>query len=969
MLKNFLKIIGKVSLAMWFGATLLIAANPAHAKIIFKNEFLIEDNGVNTWTIDSLDDVSGNVTLQFGNTLAKTLTFDTGNNWFEFNDDVSLNENKLLEAEIENVSALPGGAPGLGTAGTGRLVISDTLDSTAPGCTVDPFCPAGTYIWDGAAWISLVGSASSTNLTKVVTVASSGGDYTNIDSAAQYLQTRSGGIMLLSAETHVVSTAVDLTNVIIIGKDASRTTIQVTNGGQLDSFDTTFKFLTLETTGTLTDDMAIDVQAGATSLIFEYVDFVITTGTDVVIDSNEGTAPTLSVKFISSNDAGGAGEVLKPKASANINVASTIFIDSRSSDAPLELNDWDVTLAGGGSVNTSGIIISVPAQSIFVSPNMNLQGAIDSLEFVGNGGTITLLPGTHTISSPLMIEDNDINIIGYGDSSIISASGFTGGATIAAIQVGAADGTAPVNGTILKDFKLEVTGTGASDIHGIRVCGGEDNTVDNVTVQKVSGQSGSGATAHMGIEMIDGTAGCAGTCVLTRPVIINSRVFGNSGATAYFTDGIHVSSDNDTSGVFGNDQGAVNILVDGNFVDYVAETAYAFVGVDDASLFNNRASRMAAGGGGYGIYIGNANKVNMTANIFSGSSSATSPAIGIEDFNTGVAKQTINSIFNNNIIDGFGNGGVGFDAGFQMGSTTNTAIYNNIFENNVIAGAAAGTTVGIEIQGDADDNHFLNNQLVGGTNPWDTGVDLQSALEERNIIAGNQYDNVTTVITDAATGTRRIVLHHQATTDPTVNDDDGDGYEVGTLWINTSTNASYILTDKTVGAAVWNSIQSGATGTKYMWLDIGGAIRTSAAMGSINGGTSPAVDFDAVDNSRMRYSFPVPDDWEPGTNLEVEVFWSPEDATAGNVYFQLDYQSWADGETISGATTLSSAQAAAGTALELTRFIFTIPAAALAADDMVNIRLSREPGNGSDPYANDINIQMLRINYTGKKLQ
>lgn len=967
MLKHFLKIIGKVSLAMWFGTTLLIAANPTHAKIVFKSEFLIEDNGADTFIIDSGDDITGNIALQFGNSLSETITFDITNNWFEFSNDISLNENKLLEAEIENVSALPDGATGLGTAGTGRIVISDTIDMIAPGCTVDPWCPAGTYIWDGAAWISLVGSASSTNLTKVVTVASSGGDYTNIDSAAQYLQTRSGGIMLLSAETHIVTTAIDLTNTIIIGKDASRTTIQVINGGQLDSFDTTFKFLTLETTGTLTDDMAIDVQAGATSLIFEYIDFAITTAGDVVIDSNQGTAPTLTVKFISSNDAGGSGAVLKTQSSANINTASSIFIDSRSSDNPLELNDWNVTLAGGGSVNTSGIIISVPAQSIFVSPNMNLQGAIDSLEFVGNGGTITLLPGTHTVNSPLMIEDDDINIIGYGDSSIISASNATGGATVAAIQVGAADGSAPVNGAILKDFKLEVSGTGASDIHGIRVSGGEDNTIDNVTVQKVSGQSGSGATAHMGIQMLDGAAGCTGTCILTRPVILNSRVFGTSGASAYFTDGIHVSSDSSTPGVFGNNQGAVNILVDGNTVDYVAETAYAFVGVVDASLFNNRASRMAAGGGGYGIYIGNANKINMNANIFSGSSSTSSPAIGIEDFDTGGLKETVNSVFTNNIIDGFGNSGVGFDVAFQMGSANNTGIHNNIFNSNIITGASNITTTAIELQGNADDNLFINNELAGGTNAWDTGIDLQSTTQERNLVRGNQYDNVTTNLSDTGTATRYGVTHHQATSTPTVNDDIGNGYSIGTIWIDTVTDISYICVDSSSGAAVWNLIQSGITSTKYMWLDIGGAIRTSATTGSINGGTSPAINFNIADNSRMRYSFPVPDDWESGTDIEVEIFWSPEDATAGNIYFELDYQSWADGETISGATTLTSTEATPGTTLELTRFVFTIPTAALAADDMINIRLSREPGNAADTYANDINIQMLRINYTSKK--
>ena len=94
----------------------------------------------------------------------------------------------------------------------------------------------------------------------------------------------------------------------------------------------------------------------------------------------------------------------------------------------------------------------------------------------------------------------------------------------------------------------------------------------------------------------------------------------------------------------------------------------------------------------------------------------------------------------------------------------------------------------------------------------------------------------------------------------------------------------------------------------------------------------------------------------------------PADGTVGNTYFTMNYQSWGSGETISGSTTLTSAEAAPGTTLELTDFAFTIPNASLSADDMVNIRLNRLPGDASDTYASDVNIHMIRINYTGKKL-
>ena len=46
-------------------------------------------------------------------------------------------------------------------------------------------------------------------------------------------------------------------------------------------------------------------------------------------------------------------------------------------------------------------------------------------------------------------------------------------------------------------------------------------------------------------------------------------------------------------------------------------------------------------------------------------------------------------------------------------------------------------------------------------------------------------------------------------TAPTVNDDSGDGYEIGLIWVNTATDTAYILLDDTVGAAVWEEIGAG----------------------------------------------------------------------------------------------------------------------------------------------------------------
>lgn len=65
------------------------------------------------------------------------------------------------------------------------------------------------------------------------------------------------------------------------------------------------------------------------------------------------------------------------------------------------------------------------------------------------------------------------------------------------------------------------------------------------------------------------------------------------------------------------------------------------------------------------------------------------------------------------------------------------------------------------------------------------------------------------------TGTSGPPSNYSATTDPTVNDDSGDGYEVGSIWVNVDTDEPFILVDATVGAAVWQSMLGGGS-TDYV---------------------------------------------------------------------------------------------------------------------------------------------------------
>ena len=931
---------GKI-IGILIGLGLSMQIIPANARVVFDNEFVIQYTDSNKWAIDSLNMTTGNIQLQFGNSLTPsdngTLTWNIGNNQFEFNKDLSLEQNQLKNAVLDTRAGTAPSSP------VGGQIYYDSTDGN-------------TYVWNSvtANWEDV--TAFSVTQTKVVTVGSVNSDYTTIADAATYLNGLNGGIILLSAENHTITTAVNLTNITLTGKDATKTTVTISGSGQLDSFDTAFKNLKLQV-NSITDDMAIDAQSGASSLFFEWVDIGVLDSGDSLIDSNAGTAPTITVKLINCNQTTGSGTILKSVSGSNLNASSEIFVSSSSGNNLLKIQDWNVIIAGAGNVLTSGTISTIPSNTIYVYPGMNLQAAINSLT---SGGYLTLLPGTHSISAPLVITNDNVVITGYGDASVISASGFSGiTGTTAAIQVGAEDGSNESNEVILKDFRLNVD---TNNIHGIRIAGGQDNQVTNVTIQKISGS----ASAKAGIQIVN-----SDTAEISRPILKNNRILGNSGSV-YFTDGIQVVMDNSS---FSGTKGTMNALIDGNAVDYVGEDAFSLIGMENSAVSNNRGSRMGIDGGAatsYGIYLSNISNMNMNANSVTEPQRTDAVGIGIEPDDQGSLKQTADSIFTANNIDGTVNSGVGFGTGILIGNASNTGVHKNSIQNNSIIGASNVVTVAVNIRGDADDNSLANNSLSGGTNPWDTGFSLGSALQERNIVQNNRFNNVTVLIADGGTNTRKEVSHHEATINPTVNDDSADGYNIGTIWVNTSAQTSYICASDTVGAAVWNRLDAGTSGTgeKYLWVDIAGGIRTSATTGTVASTNSPVIQFDGTNNSVSRWSFSVPDDWQAGTNMTIDVYWSPSDGTAGNVAFGLNYASFADGATIAGGsfTSLSNTVAAPGVTLQLGTSSFTLNSANLGASRMVDITLNRDPANVSDTYGGNANIHMIRIRYTGKKL-
>ncbi len=87
-----------------------------------------------SWTIDVDDTIGagGIIDLIFGTTLSESLSFDIDDDWFEFSNDLSLNQNEIKNVAIDNLAVAPG------TPVEGQIYYNTANNNT--------------YVWNGAAW-------------------------------------------------------------------------------------------------------------------------------------------------------------------------------------------------------------------------------------------------------------------------------------------------------------------------------------------------------------------------------------------------------------------------------------------------------------------------------------------------------------------------------------------------------------------------------------------------------------------------------------------------------------------------------------------------------------------------------------------------------------------------------------------------------------------------------------------------
>lgn len=80
------------------------------------------------------------------------------------------------------------------------------------------------------------------------------------------------------------------------------------------------------------------------------------------------------------------------------------------------------------------------------------------------------------------------------------------------------------------------------------------------------------------------------------------------------------------------------------------------------------------------------------------------------------------------------------------------------------------------------------------------------AVNDYCIIQRVEMETQYLVVGASAATVAASLNNFSATADPTVNDDSGDGYGVGSLWVNITSDQAWICVDATATAAVWDQI-------------------------------------------------------------------------------------------------------------------------------------------------------------------
>lgn len=157
--------------------------------------------------------------------------------------------------------------------------------------------------------------------------------------------------------------------------------------------------------------------------------------------------------------------------------------------------------------------------------------------------------------------------------------------------------------------------------------------------------------------------------------------------------------------------------------------------------------------------------------------------------------------------------------------------------------------------------------------------------------------------------------------------------------------------------------------TRFRDLDVMGGIQNGLVkICQID--DTPAIEYPNYQSgvSRIRYSSSVPQDYVPGTDIVVKLFWSVGDNSIGDVNWRLRFRTPASGSLInSTTTTVNFQQTTSGTANELidTGANLFIDSSFVTQNDILIFNIEREH-DVNDTYSSSARLHLVRIEYTGR---
>lgn len=158
---------------------------------------------------------------------------------------------------------------------------------------------------------------------------------------------------------------------------------------------------------------------------------------------------------------------------------------------------------------------------------------------------------------------------------------------------------------------------------------------------------------------------------------------------------------------------------------------------------------------------------------------------------------------------------------------------------------------------------------------------------------------------------------------------------------------------------------TGIPGIRYNFLDIHGGVTTSL-IEEING--TPYLIFPSNSSLFNIWNWTIPEDFVVGTPVQIEIYWSPANATAGNVRWVLEYKSLVPGNiVISPAASSIFIQSSPGVATQLvtTDGGLTIPGGSIAQNSLMTLSVKRDGTDPSDTFEGQAWVHLIRISYTG----